>query len=229
MDDRTFRRLGALSAVGVAALSLLYAVAYLVITPAAQRETDVAKFYESYLAHPAGLRMASSCLFLSGLLVGIAVVAVTRHLAPRNQAALTWATVVGVVAGLATAAHGLSDLLGVDKLAHKYAGGDAVTRAAVAVANAAPSQVDPRGLATFLLAGLVAFTIGSVLRASEPRLGLLGVVLGVDMVVLFVATAVGISGLILVTGGLASVVLGPIWWVMLARLLWAADSATPAS
>ncbi len=58
-------------------------------------------FYESYLAHPTGLRMASTCLFLSGLLVGVAVVAVTRHLAPRSQAALTWATIVGVVGGLA--------------------------------------------------------------------------------------------------------------------------------
>ncbi len=54
---------------------------------------------------------------------------------------------------------------------------------------------------------------------SRP-LGLLGMVLGVDMVVLFVATAVGISALVLVTGGLASVVLGPTWWVLLTRILW---------
>lgn len=93
----------------------------------------------------------------------------------------------------------------------------------MAVAHAAPAQVDPRGLATFLLAGLVALVLGLVLRPSAPRLGLLGMVLGVDMAALFVATAIGIGGLVLVTGGLASVVLGPIWWVGLARLLWVDD------
>jgi len=204
VDDWTFRRVGALSAVGVAALSLLYAVAFLGITPADQRGTDVDKVYRSYVAHPTGGRIASTCLFLSGLMVGIAVVAVVRHLAPRSQSVLTWVAIVGVVGGLGTAAHGLGDLLGVDKLAHTYADGDAATRAAVVVAHAAPSQVDPRGLATFLVAGLVALVLGSVLRPSQPRLGLLGMVLGVDMVVLFVATAVGIGGLVLVTGGLAS-------------------------
>ena len=41
------------------------------------------------------------------------------------------------------------------------------------------------------------------------------------MVVLFLATAVGIGPLVLLAGGLASVVLGPIWWVSVGRLLWA--------
>ncbi|MEN3314462.1 MAG: hypothetical protein V7605_696 [Acidimicrobiaceae bacterium] len=225
MDDRAFRRTGALCAVGVAVLSVLYAVAYLGVTPADQRGTDVDKAYRSYLAHPAGVRIASICLFASGLLVGVAVVAVVRHLAPRSRSTLTWVAIAGLVGGLATAAHGLSDLLGVDKLAHTYGDGDAATRAAVVVAHAAPSAVDPRGLATFLVAGLVAFTIGVVLRPARSRLGVLGMVLGVDMVVLFIATAVGVNGLVLVTGGLASVVLGPLWWVCLARLLW---SETPA-
>ncbi len=225
MDDRTFRRAGAVSAVGVAGLSLLYAIAFLIITPSDQRGTDVDKFYTSYLAHPTGARIASTCLFFSGLLVGVAVVAVVRYLASPGQSALTWVAIVGVVGGLATAAHGLADLIGVDKLAHTYGDGDGVTQAAALVAHAAPSQVDPRGFATFLLAGLVALVLGLVLRPDKARLGLLGIVLGVDMVVLFVATAVGIGGLVLVTGGLASVVLGPIWWVSLARLLWTGEGA----
>lgn len=61
---------------------------------------------------------------------------------------------------------------------------------------------------------------------SDPAIwGLLGIVLGVDMIVLFLATAIGISGLVLLTGGLASVVLGPLWWVSVARLLWAPGTA----
>ena len=222
MDDRTFDRIGAAGAGAVAGLSILYAIAFLGITPAAQRESDVDAFYRSYLADPTGARIASTCLLLSGLAVGPAVVALARRYAGNAPAALAWATIVGVVGGLATAAHGLTQLIGVDELAGDYASGDAATRAAVAIAHATPSQVDPRGLATFFAAGVVALVLGLALRPHKPRLGLLGIVLGCDMVVLFVATAVGIGSLVLLTGGLASVVLGPIWWVSVARLLWRA-------
>jgi amino acid transporter len=227
MDDRTFTRIGSISAGAVGALSLLYAIAYLGITPADQRGSDIDKFFRSYLAHPTGLRLASLCLFLSGLVSGIAVIAligrITRGLADNR--ALTWAGIVAVIAGLATSAHGLGDLVGVDKLAHRYAAGDAATKAAVAVAHVTPSAVDPRGLASFAASGLVALAIGLALRQSHPRLGKLGVVLGADMALLFVANALGINALVLLTGGLASVVLGPIWWFALARLLWDPDAA----
>jgi hypothetical protein len=226
MDDRTFDRIAAVAAAVVAGLSVLYAIAYLGITPAAQRASDIDGFYRSYLSDPTGMRIASSCLFLSGLLVGTTVVALSRRYARNAPAALSWAAIVGVVGGLATAAHGLAGLLGTDKLANDYAAGDPAPRAAVAVAHSTPSQVDPRGLATFLAAGVVALVLGMAIRPENRRLGLLGVVLGVDMVVLFVATAVGIDPLVLLTGGLASVVLGPIWWVAVSRLLWTNASVT---
>jgi hypothetical protein len=44
--------------------------------------------------------------------------------------------------------------------------------------------------------------------------------LGIDMVVLLLATATGVGPLVLLTGGLASVILGPLWWVSVGRLLW---------
>ena len=131
-----------------------------------------------------------------------------------------------MVAGFGTAAHGLVTLLGVNELADKYQTGDAATRAAVAVAHASPSEVDPRGLATFCAAGLTVLVVGLAIRGRERRLGLLGMVLGVDMVVLFLATAAGIGPLVLLTGGLASIVLGPIWWVSVARRLWGSPPAT---
>lgn len=220
MDDRTFDRMAAAGGFAVAGLSILYAIAFLGITPAAQREADVDAFYRSYLADPTGARIASTCLLLSGLAVGPAVVALARRYAGTAPAAMAWIAIVGVVGGLATAAHGLTNLIGVDELAGDFASGDAATRAAVAVAHATPSQVDPRGLATFFAAGLVALVLGVAVRSDHERLGLLGVVLGCDMVVLFVATAAGIGSLVLLTGGLASVVLGPIWWVSVGRLLW---------
>ena len=220
MDDRGFERLAAVAAAGVAGLSLLYALAYLVLTPAAQRASDVDEFYRSYLDNPAGSRLAALCLLVSGLLVGLAVVALTRRYQAEAPTALSWARILGVVAGFGTAAHGLVTLLGVNELADKYRSGDAATRAAVAVAHASPSEVDPRGLATFCAAGLAVLVVGLAVRGREPWLGLLGVVLGVDMVVLFLATAAGVGPLVLLTGGLASVVLGPMWWVSVARRLW---------
>ena len=57
------------------------------------------------------------------------------------------------------------------------------------------------------------------LRPSRRRLGTLGIVLGVDMVALFVANSVGSTPAVLLTGGLASVVLGPVWWVAIGRML----------
>lgn len=228
MDDRTFDRIAAVAAAAVAGLSVLYAIAYLGLTPADQRGSDVDDFYRSYLEDPAGARIASTCLLLSGLLIGPAVVAVARRAAKRAPAAISWATVVGVVAGLATAAHGLTNLIGIDELARDYADGDAATRAAVAVTHANPSQVDPRGLATFLAAGLVALVVGLAIRRDRPRLGTLGIVLGADMALLFVATAIGVSALVLLTGGLASVILGPIWWISVARLLWTENQTAGA-
>lgn len=221
MADTTFERIGAIAAAAVAALSLLYTVAYLGITPPTQRADNIDQFFQSYLAHPTGLRMAATCLFLSGLVSGVAVVGLVRRLNARQ--ALQWAAIVGVVGGFATAAHGLADLVGVDKLAHRYAAGDGAARAAIAVAHVAPSPVDPRGLATFCAGGLVALTLGLALRPRHRRLGLLGVVLGIDMVVLFIANAVGINALVLLTGGLASVVLGPVWWFGIASVLWRSD------
>ena len=227
MDDRAFDRLAAGAAVAVAVLSIVYAIAFLGLTPEEQRADDVDDFYRSYLDDPAGARIASTCLLLSGLLVGPAVVAVTRRFSPLAPTAMAWAAILGVVAGFGTAAHGLSNLLGIDELARDYEAGDAATRAAIAVAHAGPSAVDPRGLATFCAAGLVALMIGLAVRQEPPRgrLGLLGVVLGIDMVVLFLATAIGIGPLVLLTGGLASVILGPIWWVALAKVLWQPGAA----
>ena len=79
MGDRFFEKIAALSALVVAGLSLLYAVAYLVIAPGDQRKSDVDAFYRSYLAHPGGMRIASMCLLLSGFIIGFPAVALRRR------------------------------------------------------------------------------------------------------------------------------------------------------
>jgi len=42
---------------------------------------------------------------------------------------------------------------------------------------------------------------------------------GVDLLVLFLATATGAGTLVLVTGGLASVILGPLQWAWIGRAM----------
>jgi hypothetical protein len=46
------------------------------------------------------------------------------------------------------------------------------------------------------------------------------------VVLLFVANAVSINAVVLVTGALASVILGPIWWLSIAALLWQEPTGT---
>jgi hypothetical protein len=107
----------------------------------------------------------------------------------------------------------------VDTLARAYLAGDAATRAAATVAHALPAAVDPRGLATFGLVGLVVLAFSWHLRDRNRILGVLGLVLGVDMVLLFASSAFAGTVPIFITGGLASVVLGPAWWVGVAVYL----------
>src|SRR5689334_9272040 len=111
MDDHRLQRMGALSAALVAGLSVLYALAFLVVTPSAQRSDDTGRRLLSYLAHPAGARIASSCLLVSGLLIPLAWLALSRQLRRDAMGAAVLVAVLGSVAGLATAAHGLGDLL----------------------------------------------------------------------------------------------------------------------
>ncbi len=220
---RYLSRGASLAALTVAVLSLVYAVFYLFVAPSAQRAGDVDAFFRSYLDHPTGMRVASLCLFVSGLLTTVvyaALHATPGTLAPSPR---TWILALGVVSGVATTAHGLADLIDTDKLAHAYGGGDAATKAAAIVTHGTTSPVDPRGLATFGIVGLVVFAFSRHLLPRSRFVGLLGQVLGVDMVLLFVASAFSSTVPILITGGLASVILGPAWWVSVARLLYRGD------
>ena len=51
--------------------------------------------------------------------------------------------------------------------------------------------------------------------------------LGVDLVLLFVSSALTATVPILITGGLASVILGPAWWLSVVRLLLPRNPSPP--
>jgi len=190
MTDARFRRTAGWSAFGIAALSLLYAVVFL-------------GFVRTDAANTTASALANGFIGLSGILATFAVIAVGDRV---DGAAGRWLRVVGVGWALLSAAHGMFS--------------------AVSAAQGLPagdlSATDPRGLATFGLAGLWSIVLGLAIRSgtSFPRgLGLVALVDGVDLLVLFLATATGAGTLILVTGGLASVILGPLQWAWIGRAM----------
>jgi hypothetical protein len=139
---------------------------------------------------------------------GLAATVTTTSTAARiGGDARWWLTAVGVGYGLLSAAHGTFAAVAVEQ--------------GIAASDLSPT--DPRGLATFGLAGLWALTLGLEAVAGNgalPRnLGWLAIVSGIDLIVLYVATVAQAESLILVSGGLASVILVPAFWIWTGRVL----------
>lgn len=137
-------------------------------------------------------------ILLSGLLVPIVASTVGDRIGGTEG---TWVKLVGVGWALLSATHGAFAL--------------AADLGDVAVSQI--SSTDPRGFATFGLAGLWTIVVGWLARQGRgglPRgLGALGIAAGTDLVLLYLATLLGSDTFVLVFGGLASVVLGPAFWV----------------
>jgi hypothetical protein len=194
MND-SFSRFGGISAILVGVLSLLYAVFYLVIS----RQAETLGLLGSWLI-----------LGASGIFSSAAYVALYRHLRNEDEGFALWGMILGVAASFATLLHGGYEAL-------------LLTSAGTAVSTQQlPSQVDPAGLATFFVVGLAAFIFSRIIvrSAALPKnLGYLGLFNAVLLIILFFASAGGVQTLILISGGLTSVIIGPIWWIWLGTQL----------
>ena len=189
--DRPFARRAGIQAYLIAAFSLIYAVVFLGFVRNHPENVDAAGLAWALIA-AAGIS---------------ATIATTSTAARVGGDARMWLTALGVGYGLLSAAHG--------------------TFAAIAAKEGIPttdlSATDPRGLATFGLAGLWAIALGLETvagNATLPRnLGWLAIVSGIDLALLYAATVAAAEGAILVTGGLASVILVPAFWFWTGRVL----------
>jgi hypothetical protein len=233
VKDTSLSRIGGLSGFAVALLSIVYAIAYLFIAPAAQRGGDLAAFYTSFAADPTGRQMANLCFAISGILGPFVVVGVSERLRSISEGWARWALVMGTLSIVATGLHGFYNLIVTPIQASLYNGGDAATRAAIAVARSAPLPTDPVEFFTFGITGLWALAVGLLIlrgmsrsthsASSEqalPRwLGYVAVVAGIDMLILFFADIAGAGTLVLLTGGPASLILGPAMWAGFGRVL----------
>jgi hypothetical protein len=191
------------AAFGIAGLSIIYAVVFLGFVrgrPESHRAAAV----------------ANACLAVSGILVTVTASAIGSRIGTESPAgagwrfgidAGAWIGLFGVGYGLLSAAHGafaaLSELGG--------------------TTPSGLSPTDPRGFATFGLAGVWMVVLGIVapgaLGGWPGWLTPVALVGGADLIALFVATVAGAEIPILLAGGLASVALGPAFWVGVAFVL----------
>jgi hypothetical protein len=189
--DRSFSHRAGFQAYLIAAFSLAYAVVFLVFV---RRDPD---------DHNAAA-VAWALIAAGGLSATIAVIGAAARI---GGDARWWLSAVGVGYGLLSAVHGMyaaiAEVRGID------------------IGELSPT--DPRGLATFGLAGLWAFTLGLEVRSGNSTLpgglGWVAILTGADLMLLFVATVAGAEQLILVSGGLASVIFVPALWIWTGRTL----------
>lgn len=120
---------------------------------------------------------ASILLMLGGLLSTVILFHLGTTLFPVNEPVARWALVIGMIASVMTVAHAGYDL------ANQFHPPDA----AVDLAGY-PNSVDPRGLATFGLAGVAYLTLATLMSRSDSYakgLARLGQALGAILIVIY--------------------------------------------
>ncbi|MFN8498870.1 MAG: hypothetical protein U0641_13545 [Anaerolineae bacterium] len=153
---------------------------------------------------------------LGGLLATAALVAIYNRLKDTDAGFALWAFALGLVGTLGAAIHGSYDLA------------NAINPPAANVAALAdlPSQIDPRGLLTFGVAGLGLVVISWLMVRSGqfPRgLGYLGYLLAALFIILYLGRLIILSAASPVIVGpalLAGFIVNPVWYVWLGLVLW---------
>src|SRR5438309_2412466 len=144
---------------------------------------DVAFIIVSHSNPALAALLAGLFLLLLGLLSSVAQVAVYERLRDASPSFALWALILAMVAAFGSAIHGGYDL--------------AVALNPPTAANVdLPSQVDPRGLLTFGVAGLALFVISWLVVGSRrlPQgLGYLGYLSAILLVVLFLGRLIVLS------------------------------------
>jgi hypothetical protein len=190
-SDRAFSRRAGFQAYLIAAFSLVYAVVFL-------------GFVRNHPENTQAAALAWALIAGAGLAATIATTSVAARV---GGDARWWLTALGMGYGLLSGAHGTFAAIAVQQ----------------GIATNDLSPTDPRGLATFGLAGLWELTLGLDTvagNAALPRnLGWLAVVGGLDLIVLFFASVAQSDGLILASGGLASLILVPAFWIWAGKFL----------
>ena len=196
MNSTAFSKLAGLLAMLAGVAGFLYAVSFIII---ARSSPDL------------GAELSGLFLLIGGLLSSAALVALYKHLEGTDSAFALWALVLSVIGALGGAIHGGYDLA------------NGLNPPASNVPNLAglPSQVDPRGLLTFGVAGIGVLVFSWLISNSgtfPKNFGYLGYVLGVLLIVIYLGRLVildATSAVIVVPALLTGFVINPVWYIWL--------------
>ena len=193
MRSSPFEKLAGSIAIAVGIGGLAYSIAFVTFL-----KTD---------SKPAA-KLAAFLLFVGGLAVTGVFVAVYQRLRETDQAVALWALILGVASGLGSAIHGAYDLANFIKPPSVDADG-------------LPNAVDPRGLATFALAGLaLALVSWLIVRGGRlpKRLGQLGFLGAALLVWVYLGRLIILDPKnpgVLIFAVLSGFIVNPAWFVWL--------------
>ncbi len=206
MKSKAYEQFAGLCAILAGLAGFLYSIAFVVISRSAPL--------------PGGL-LSGLFLLLSGLLAGAALLGVYRRLREVEAGFATWGFILGFAGTLGSVIHGGYDLA------------NTINLPATIPANLAdlPSQIDPRGLLTFGLAGISLFVLSWLMGRGggfPSGLSILGYVLAVLLVVIYLGRLIVLqagSPLILLPAALAGFIVNPAWYIWLGLSLRSAPAA----
>jgi hypothetical protein len=206
MKTTPFDRFAGLCAILAGITGFIYSVSFVVL---AQSAPSVAAL------------LTPLCLTLSGLLAAAALVGLYLRVQAVEPGFALLALGLGLAGALGAAVHGGYDL------------SNAINpplENAAALANL-PSQIDPRGMLTFGVAGLGLFFFAWLIGQGRMSRGLsfLGYITAALLLVIYLARLIVQSPtnpVLLIPVLLVGFILNPVWYLWLGRTLWQAASQT---
>ena len=217
-------RFGGGAAIVLAVVTVLAAVAY-VLLPAEQRlGVPGRQILPSFAANPMPLQLEMGLLALMGV-VGLAVVRPIRALLGRNDPLLRWASTLAIV-GYAIGAVGNTLVMGkLPGIANAFVTADAAGQSAIAVFWR--TTLDPWGLWQFGAVGLWLLVVGYVAlrtRAIPPIGSYLAIAAGVAHIAFPVVLLLSASSALVLVALVAAVVMAA-WFGWVGLLLWRRSDA----
>jgi hypothetical protein len=198
MKSTTFERFAGYSAILAGLVGLLYSFAFIVLLVGGK-------------APELGALLSAVFLMLGGLFSSAALVAVFNRICEISPAATIWGVLLSLFGALGAVVHGGYDLANL------------IQPPAAAAAGLAglPSQVDPRGLLTFGIAGVGLLVLAGLIRRSQHlpgSLGTLGIVLAALLIVIYLGRLIILSPtnpLVALPAVVTGFIVNPVWYVWL--------------
>lgn len=198
----TYERFAGLCAILAGITGILYSLTFVVIAP---RMKDAGN-------GDLGVGLYSFFLMAGGFLTSAAIVGLYHRVRETDAYFALWGVILSLVAAVGASLHGGYDLA------------NAVNRPSMPNVDL-PSQVDPRGMLTFGVAGLGLFVLSWLMSRSAglPKgLAYLGLVLSAFLVIVYLGRLIILdpsSYLILAPAALTGLIINPAWYIWLGLAL----------